>query len=160
MKTLIISLFSIIVLASCSKSSVDPDSGGSSSGNSKISGSMKATLDGKAWTAKTISFGGLGITQVNGKIDEVNVISFEFSDKDLKLNQNYPLGDFNDISILQSLLVMINEKIYLAKSGTFKITKYTKNKNVTGEGNAILYAPGTSEKEIKLENCTFSMSYN
>jgi hypothetical protein len=156
MKTLLISLFSIMMLASCSKTSVNPDD----DGKSKISGSMKATLDGKAWTAKTLAFGGLGITQVNGKIDEVNFVSFEFSDVDLKLNQSYPLGDYNDITILQTLLVMIDEKTYLPKSGSLKITKYSKGKSVTGEANAVLYSPETSEKEIKLENCTFTMSYN
>ena len=51
-----------LLSASCGKSEPEPDN---TSSGSKVTGSMKATLDGKAWEAKTISFGGLfGLIQM------------------------------------------------------------------------------------------------
>ncbi len=57
-KKIIILCIITLISASCSKSE-DPEPDNTSNSGSKVSGSMKATLDGKAWEAKTIDFGGL-----------------------------------------------------------------------------------------------------
>ncbi|MCP9770772.1 hypothetical protein EGI22_22945 [Lacihabitans sp. LS3-19] len=148
-----------LVLSSCGKIDISPDDdNGSSNADPKISGSMKATLDGKAWEAKKLSFGGaLALIQINGSIDDDNLISIELDDSKLKLNTSYELGSESSKQELQSLIVKVKGNVYFGNSGTLKITKYTKGKTVEGELNALLW--DGINPEIKLENCKFSMTY-
>lgn len=146
-----------LVSASCSKSE-DPEPNNTSSG-SKVSGTMKATLDGKAWEAKTVSFGGLSaLIDVTGKIDDSNTFSFQFVDTKLELNKVYEFDLKNpEPNINGNLLVKVSEKTLFAKSGTFKITQYKKNQVIEGEINAEL--SNYIDTDIKLENCKFKMEY-
>lgn len=162
MKTNVIAVvlaFMALYLGSCSKSEVSPDDDqNGNSNNTIISGSMKATIDGKAWEAKEIGFGGaLGLIQVNGSIDDQNIISLEFDETKLKLNNTYQLNTEASKNELQSVLVIYKGNILFANSGTLKISKYTKAKTIEGEINAMLW--DGINPEIKLENCKFSMSY-
>lgn len=151
--------FLAVILSSCGKIDITPDDDNSASNDDpKISGSMKATLDGKAWEAKKLSFGGaFALIQINGSIDENNLISIELDDSKLKLNTTYELGSEGSKQELQSLIVKIKGNIYFGNSGTLKITKYSKGKSVEGEVNAKL-SDGINP-EIKLDKCTFSMTY-
>ena len=148
-----------LVLSSCGKINISPDDdNGSSNADPKISGSMKATLDGKAWEAKKLSFGGaFALIQINGSIDDDNLISIELDDSKLKLNNTYAIESEASKQEFQSLFVKYKGDIYFGKSGTLKITKYSKGKTVEGEINAMLF--DGLNPEIKLENCKFSMTY-
>ena len=56
-----------------------------------------------------------------------------------------------------NMLLKINNAPLFAESGTFKITKYTKNKEIQGEINAEFN--NFVDKKASLKNCTFSMKY-
>ncbi len=148
-----------LLLNSCGKLGISPDdSKDSDNKDPKISGSMKATLDGKPWEAKEISFGGfLSLIQINGSVDDFNVISLELDDSKLKINTTYELNTEASKQELISLVVTLNGAVYFGNSGTMKITKYTRGKTVEGEINAMLW--DGINPEIKLENCKFSMTY-
>jgi hypothetical protein len=147
-----------LISASCSKSE-EPEPDNTSSGISKVSGSMKATIDGKAWEAKTVSFGGLSaLIDVTGKIDDANIFSFQFVDTKLELNKVYQFDLKNaEPNINGNLLVKVSDKTVFAKSGTFKITQYKRNQVIEGEMNAEL--SNYIDTDIKLENCKFKMEY-
>lgn len=162
MKNLIQIIALSLFLCSCSKLAVKPDDGNGVFGgaDAKVTGSMKAKLDGKDWEAKKLEFGGaLALVTLNGSIDTDNFISLEFIDTDLKLNTKYGLGTDKGDNELQNLLVKIKGEIYFATSGGVKFTKYTRGKTLSGEINGKLY-DYLNKKEILLENCTFSMTYN
>ncbi|MCP9766017.1 hypothetical protein [Lacihabitans soyangensis] len=148
-------------ITSCGKLDITPDDNddsGSSSG-SKVSGSMKGTLDGKAWEAKSVSFGGLFATiDMVGKIDDNNFISLQFTDTKLELGKTYQFDNKNlEANLLGVIVGTIDGKNMLSKSGTFKFTKYKKNSVIEGEMNVILTNFLDPDKEFK--NCTFSMKY-
>jgi hypothetical protein len=151
-----------LLITSCGKIDITPDDNkdsGSSSKN-KISGSMKGTLDGKAWQAKTISFGGpFALIDVSGKVDESNTISLQFIETKLELNKTYQFDTKNaDANLNGNLVVKANNNPLFAKSGTFKITKYKKGQVIEGEINADL--SNYIDINMKLEACKFSMEYN
>ncbi len=152
--------FLTLFLSSCSKSEVSPDddNNGSNSSDPQISGSMKATLDGKAWEAKKLNFGGaFALIQINGTIDDDNLISIELDDSKLKLNNTYELNTEVSKQEFQSLVVKYKGNIYFGNSGTLKITKYNRGKSVEGEINAMLW--DGINPEIALDKCTFTMTY-
>ncbi|MBK6975987.1 MAG: hypothetical protein IPH28_01775 [Cytophagaceae bacterium] len=150
-----------LFITSCGKIDITPDdnddSGNSSS--SKISGSMKGTLDGKTWQAKTISFGGpFALIDVSGKVDDSNLISLQFVETKLELNKTYQFDLKNgEANLNGNLVVKFNDKALFAKSGTFKITKYKKGQVIEGELNAEV--SNYFDTDIKLEACKFSMEY-
>ena len=153
-------LFSFFI-TSCGILDIKPDNNDNSgkSSASKISGSMKATLDGKAWASKSVRFGGsFALIQINGIVDESNYISLELDDSKLKTNYTYELNSEESKKALQSLVVLRDNTIFLGKSGTLKITKYTRGKIVEGEINAMI--KDAINPEIELKNCKFSMTYN
>lgn len=147
-----------LVSASCSKSE-DPEPDNTSSSSTKISGSMKATVDGKAWEAKTFGYGGISaLKTVFGKIEDGNEISLQFIDTNLELNKVYQFDLKNAAPNLNgNLVIKVNSQTLFAESGTFKITKYTKGKEIQGEMNAECTDFATKKASIK--NCTFSMKY-
>ena len=147
-----------LVSASCSKSE-DPEPDNTSSGGSKVSGSMKATVDGKAWEAKTFGYGGISaLKTVFGKVDDSNIFSFQFVDTKLELNKVYQFDLKNaEPNINGNILVKVSDKTVFAKSGTFKITQYKRNQVIEGEMNAEL--SNYIDTDIKLENCKFKMEY-
>lgn len=159
-KILLLFVFNFI-FSSCSKLFVDPDkddSGGSSSG-SKVSGTMTATLDGKSWKAKTVSFGGMFATvTMAGKIDDNNIISLEFNDTKLQTGKvyNFDLNNQQE-NLFGNLVVRNSGKVLFAKSGTFTFKKYKKNSVIEGELSAIL--TNYIDTDMTLENCKFSMEY-
>ncbi len=148
-------------ITSCGKLDITPDDSedSGSSSKSKISGSMKGTLDGKAWSAKTISFGGpFALIDVSGKVDDSNTISLQFIETKLDFNKTYQFDSKNgEANLNGNLLVKFNDKTLFAKSGTFKITKYKKGQVIEGEINAEL--SNYIDTDIKLEACKFSMEY-
>ena len=95
--------------------------------------------------------------QINGSVDDFNVISLELDDSKLKINTTYELNTEASKQELISLVVTLNGAVYFGNSGTMKITKYTRGKTVEGEINAMLW--DGINPEIKLENCKFSMTY-
>lgn len=145
-----------LISASCSKSE-DPEPDNTNSGGSKLTGSMKATLDGKAWEAKTVNFGGtFALITVLGKTDDANVISLQFDETKLEVNKTYTLSIPTKEGNLGSNLAMtINNAGLFAESGTFKITKYIKNKEIQGEMSAEF--TNFIDKKASLKNCTFSI---
>lgn len=147
-----------LISASCSKSE-EPEPNNTSSGSSKVSGSMKATLDGKAWEAKTFGFGGISaLKTVFGKIEDGNEISLQFIDTDLEINKVYQFDLKNSAPNLNgNLVIKVNNQGLFAESGTFKITKYVKDKEIQGEMNA--ECTDFATKKASLKNCTFSMKY-
>lgn len=147
-----------LVSASCSKSE-DPEPDNTSSGSSKATGSMKATLDGKAWEAKTIDFGGaFALISVVGKTDDANVLSLQFNETKLEVNKTYTLSiPGKEENLSGNLALTINNSPVFAESGTFKITKYIKNKEIQGEMNAEF--SNFIDKKASLKNCTFSIKY-
>lgn len=150
-----------LFITSCGKIDISPDDNedsGNSSGK-KLSGSMKGTLDGKTWQAKTISFGGpFALIDVSGKVDDSNVISLQFIETKLELNKSYQFDSKNgEANLSGNLLVKYNDKTLFAKSGTFKITKYKKGQVMEGELNAEL--SNYIDTDIKLETCKFTMEY-
>ncbi|SOE21048.1 hypothetical protein SAMN06298216_1519 [Spirosomataceae bacterium TFI 002] len=148
-----------LLISSCGKLNVTPKEDDAKSG-SKVTGTMKAKLDGKDWEAKKVSFGGIfALIQANGYIDDDNFISLEFDDSKLKVGTTYILGKDKPEGEIHSLVYRTSAITYFATSGSFKITKYTRGKNIEGEINAKLY-DFEKMKEIPLDNCTFSMSYN
>jgi hypothetical protein len=157
MKKLILIFAAVITLFSCGKSSVEPDN--NSSSNTKVTGTMKGTLDGKAWEAKSMSFGGLSAyIDITGKVDEVNLISIQFVDTKLEINKSYSLNPLETNENLSATgICRINNEALVAERGTFKITKYTKNKEIQGELNAEF--TNFVDKKASLKNCTFSMKY-
>lgn len=159
MKNLILIFAVATILASCTKSDVEPDDNSSSNGNSKVTGSMKATLDGKAWEAKTIDFGGpFALITVLGKIDDANVLSLQFNETKLEVNKTYSFGiPAKEENLSGNLAFTINNSPVFAESGTFKITKYIKNKEIQGEMSAEF--TNFIDKKASLKNCTFSMKY-
>jgi hypothetical protein len=157
MKKLILIFAFATVLSACTKNSVEPDDNTSS--GSKVTGTMKGTLDGKAWEAKSMSFGGLSAyIDITGKVDEVNLISIQFVDTKLEINKSYSLNPLESKENLSATgICRINNEALVAESGTFKITKYTKNKEIQGEINAEF--TNFVDKKASLKNCTFSMKY-
>lgn len=157
-KKLIILGIIALISASCSKSE-DPEPDNTSSGGSKVTGSMKATLDGKAWEAKTFGFGGISaLKTVFGKIEDGNDISLQFIDTDLEVNKVYQFDLKNSAPNLNgNLVIRVNNQSLFAESGTFKITKYVKDKEIQGEMNA--ECTDFATKKASLKNCTFSMKY-
>ncbi|MDZ7934962.1 MAG: hypothetical protein U5M51_08380 [Emticicia sp.] len=147
-----------LVSAACSKSE-DPEPNNTSSGGSKVTGSMKATVDGKAWEAKTISFGGpFALITVAGKIDDANVISLQFIETKLEVNKTYTLSiPVKEENLSSNLAITINNAGLFAESGTFRITKYSKGKEIQGEMSAEL--TNFVDKKASLKNCTFSIKY-
>jgi hypothetical protein len=159
-KILLLFVFNFI-FSSCGKLFVDPDkddSGGSSSG-SNVSGTMTATLDGKSWKAKTVSFGGLFATvTMAGKIDDENIISLEFNDTKVQTGKSYKFDMDNlEENLTANLVVQTGGKILFAKSGTFNFKKYKKNSVIEGELNAVL--TNFIDSDITLKDCKFSMEY-
>lgn len=150
-----------LFITSCGKIDITPDDKDDtgSSSSSKISGTMKGTLDGKTWQAKTISFGGpFALIDVSGKVDDSNSISFQFIENKLELNKTYQFDTKNgEANLNGNLLVKFNSNTLFAKSGTFKITKYKKGQVIEGELNAEL--SNYIDFDIKLEDCKFSMEY-
>ena len=120
---------------------------------------MKATLDGKAWEAKTFGFGGISaLKTVFGKIEDGNDISLQFIDTDLEVNKVYQFDLKNSAPNLNgNLVIRVNNQSLFAESGTFKITKYVKDKEIQGEMNA--ECTDFATKKASLKNCTFSMKY-
>lgn len=157
-KKLILLCIITLISASCSKSE-DPEPDNTSSSGSKVSGSMKATLDGKAWEAKTIDFGGpFALITVLGKIDDANVLSLQFNETKLEVNKTYSFGiPAKEENLSGNLAFTINNSPVFAESGTFKITKYIKNKEIQGEMSAEF--TNFIDKKASLKNCTFSMKY-
>lgn len=157
-KKLIVLSIIAFISASCSKSE-DPEPDNTSSVNSKVSGSMKATLDGKAWEAKTIDFGGaFALISVVGKTDDANVLSLQFNETKLEVNKTYTLSiPGKEENLNGNLALTINNSPVFAESGTFKITKYIKNKEIQGEMNAEF--SNFIDKKASLKNCTFSIKY-
>ena len=157
-KKLIILGIIALISASCSKSE-DPEPDNTSSGGSKVTGSMKATLDGKAWEAKTFGFGGISaLKTVFGKIEDGTDISLQFIDTDLEVNKVYQFDLKNSAPNLNgNLVIRVNNQSLFAESGTFKITKYVKDKEIQGEMNA--ECTDFATKKASLKNCTFSMKY-
>jgi hypothetical protein len=155
MKKLILIFAVTTIFFSCTKSSVEPDD----SSNTKVTGTMKGTLDGKAWEAKSMSFGGLSAyIDITGKVDEVNLISIQFVDTKLEINKSYSLNPLETNENLSATgICRINNEALVAEKGTFKITKYTKNKEIQGELNAEF--TNFVDKKASLKNCTFSMKY-
>lgn len=158
MKNLILIFAVTVIFSSCTKSSVEPDDN-TSSGNSKVSGSMKATVDGKAWEAKTFGFGGISaLKTVFGKVEDGNEISLQFIDTNLEVNKVYQFDLKNSAPHLNgNLVIKINNQGLFAESGTFKITKYVKDKEIQGEMNA--ECTDFINKKMSIQNCTFSMKY-
>lgn len=150
----------VTIITSCGKINITPDddNGGGSSG-SKVSGSMKATLNGKSWEAKTIAFGGeLALIDVMGKIDDSNLISLQFADKDLVVNKGYQFDTKNfEANLNSTLVVKLDDKIMFSKSGNFKITKYKRNQVIEGELDATL--TNFIDPDIELKSCKFTMEY-
>ena len=160
-KKLSILFLATLFISSCGKIDISPDDNedsGNSSDN-KISGSMKGTLDGKTWQAKTISFGGpFALIDVSGKVDDSNIISLQFIETKLELNKTYQFDSKNgEANLNGNLLVKFNDKTLFAKSGIFKITKYKKGQVIEGELNAEL--SNYIDTDIKLETCKFSMEF-
>jgi lipopolysaccharide export system protein LptA len=56
-----------------------------------------------------------------------------------------------------NVVLKINNAGLFAESGSFKITKYTKNKVIEGEINAEF--SNFVDNKASLKNCTFSMKY-
>jgi len=159
MKNLILIFAVATIFSSCGKSTAEPDDNTSSGSNSKVSGSMKVSLNGKDWEAKTVSFGGLfALIEVVGKTDDNNFVSLQFTDTKLEVNKTYNLIiPALDENLGGNLVVMINGAPLFAGSGTFKITKYTRNKVIEGEINAEL--TDFIDKKGSIKNGTFSMKY-
>lgn len=158
MKNLILIFAVTVIFSSCTKSSIEPNDN-TSSGNSKVSGSMKATIDGKEWEAKTFGFGGISaLKTVFGKIEDGNEISLQFIDTNLEVNKVYQFDLKNSTPHLNgNLVIKINNQGLFAESGTFKITKYVKDKEIQGEMNA--ECTDFINKKMSIQNCTFSMKY-
>jgi hypothetical protein len=153
--TFLIFAFAVLFLA-CSKSTPEeePEPGNNTS---KVTGIMKGTIDGKAWTAKVVSFGGLSaLVDITGKVDDENTISLQFVDTKLELNKIYLLN-VKEENLSGNIIVRNNNNLLISKSGKFKITKYTKNKNIEGEfeGEFSDYI----NKNASLKNFTFNMKY-
>jgi hypothetical protein len=161
MKKLIILFVSVALFLSCGKLDITPDDNDDTGNSStkKVSGNMKATLDGKSWEAKSLAFGGLlALTDVLGKIDDSNLISFQFADPNLEVGKTYEFDSKNfEANLNSTLLVKIADKAFFSKSGTFKITKYKKNQVIEGEISAEL--SNFIDPSIELKNCKFSMEY-
>ncbi len=157
-KTISIFLIISVMISSCGKLDINPDDDDGGSATTVV-GTMKATLDGKAWEAKSVNFGGFFATiKVNGVIDDNNLISLELTDTNLQLNQTYLFDNANlEDNLLATLVVKMGEKTLLSKSGSFKITKYKRNEIIEGEMNATL--TNFIDADIELENCKFSMEY-
>lgn len=156
-KLILLSIIALISVA-CSKSE-DPEPDNTSSGGSKVSGLMKATVDGKAWEAKTFGFGGISaLKTVFGKVEDGNEISLQFIDTNLEVNKVYQFDLKNSAPHLNgNLVIKINNQGLFAESGTFKITKYVKDKEIQGEMNA--ECTDFINKKMSIQNCTFSMKY-
>jgi PBP1b-binding outer membrane lipoprotein LpoB len=153
--TFLIFAFAVLFFA-CSKSTAEEEPKPSNT-NSKVTGTMKGTVDGKTWTAKVVSFGGLSaLVDITGKVDDENTISLQFIDTNLELNKTYQLN-LNEENLSGNIIVRNNNNLLISKSGKFKITKYTKNKNIEGEfeGEFSDYI----NKNASLKNFTFNMKY-
>lgn len=158
-KTTSIFLFISLMISSCGKIDVSPDDDNDGGLADKVTGSMKATLDGKSWESKSVNFGGLFATiKVNGVIDDNHLISLELTDTNLQENQTYLFDNANlEKNLLATLVVRMGEKTLLSKSGSFKITKYKRNEIIEGEMNATL--TNFIDADVELKNCNFSMEY-
>ena len=118
---------------------------------------MKATIDGKAWEAKIVDFGGVfALISVIGKTDDANVLSLQFTETKLEVNKTYTFSiPAKEENLSGNLVFTVNNNPLFATSGTFKITKYTRNKEIQGEMNAEF--DNFVDKKASLQNCTFSM---
>jgi hypothetical protein len=150
-----------LFITSCGKLDITPDdkNDSKSSATNKVSGSMKATIDGKAWEAKTFGFGGISaLKTVFGKIDDGNEISLQFIDTKLEINKVYQFDNKNlEPNLNGNVVLKVNNQGLFAESGTFKITKYVKGKEIQGEMNAEF--TDFIDKKASIKNCTFSMKY-
>lgn len=144
-----------LVSASCSKSE-DPEPDNTSSGGSKITGSMKGVLGGKDWIAKTLKFDGLtALIDATGFENENNKISLQFVDTNLKIDTIYQFTNPAKKENLNGNLIITYNKLPLfAKSGNFKITKYIRDKEIEGTINAQL--TNYVDLNMSLTNLKFS----
>ncbi len=95
---------------------------------------------------------------VIGQIDDANVLSLQFNETKLEVNKTYSFGiPAKEENLSGNLAFTINNSPVFAESGTFKITKYIRNKEIQGEMSAEF--TNFIDKKASLKNCTFSMKY-
>jgi hypothetical protein len=157
---LLIVLLSLLFMA-CKKESVEPS--GSSSTNDakpKVTGTMKAILDGTPWEAKSVNFNGtFALITFSGKDIGGNDISFQFVETNLQLNKIY------DISLPSKAGNLDCNVIYALKatdphfgvSGQLKISKYVRGKEIAGEFSFV--CDNFINKKFTFTNGEFSMKY-